>query len=180
MPEQLVPLRVSILRGSTGNDYPDFDRVPLGARRGMKWTRYVDKIGGGWNYDRVAGFGKSDAYSPDPGVCFGLILVYQDFAQVASSLFPGRVIILSEADAEVFWDTRAHVEDEEFLYDAEVLQALAALDQLEGSGRRSAPSQAERNQRSKALDPDQPTRGVRRNPHKTWASFKVHREFQVP
>lgn len=175
---ELVALRVTITRGVRGkrtqNIYPDFNSIAPEIRRNMDWAHYVDEAGIGWLYDKVAAFGESDAYSPDPGVQFGMLCVPEDFALEALRLFPSTVVRLTAAEAAAFYGMRSNPNEPEELVDDAVLERLIRRVQAEQLGLLPAPTPAEERRRRDALDPALQTPGVTHNPCFTFAHFAEH------
>lgn len=166
----LIQVRRKIERGSMVNDYPDFNSLPDEVREGMDWAHFIDAHGIQMHYDKVGGFGRRDEYNDDPGMQYCGTLVPEAFARAAVAAFPDRVELLSEADWAEFYDTRSHAHEPEEHYDVEVLQALAAKKAL--GIELSASDNA-------ALDPNNPTAGIRKNMHRCWCDAKVERCVEV-
>lgn len=163
---ELVPLKVKIgLKNEGGkkiHGFPSFNDIDPALRDNLDWSYYVDKFGG-WHYDQVAGHADDDPDSP-VGNWNGMFLVPNDFAQAAIALFPNQCSILSEVEAETFYDARAHVRDPAIRENVGVLQAIKAKRDL-GIPEEQADLDA--------LNPDHPAPGRQRNKRKTWAGFKI-------
>lgn len=166
---ELVPLKVKIgLRPNGHHDFPAFNELPSVVRGGIDWSTFIDRFGG-WHYDQVSGHDHEDVDSPKNN-WNGMFLVPDDFAQAAVAKFTATCTILNEADAEKFYNERAHIRDPEIKEDTTILQAIAAKAALG-----ITQDQSDIN----ALDPDHPTSGRRRNKKKTFVGFKTEQGFTV-
>lgn len=173
---QLVPLKVKIgLRPNGHADHPLFNDLDPAVRGdGIDWSIYIDKVGGGWHYDKKCGHREADAAADSPvGMQWGCILVPEDFATAAIAMFgpdgtsptqKGVVEEINEVTFETFYDTRAHAHEPGEIRDTDVLQALAAKKVL---------GIAQTQDDLDALDPAKPQAGIRANPRKTWAQAKA-------
>lgn len=168
--ENLVPLRVLIgLKGKAEHDFPNFNELPKELRGGGDWSHYVDRFGG-WHYDKQCGHADHDLVNGTPaGQWCGMLLVPVAFAEAAVEKWPEFCQILNEADAEEFYNDRAHAHEPDVFDDAEVLQAIAAKRAIGIDDAEDA----------KALDPDHPSRGRRRNKAKTWQGYKLNRGIEL-
>jgi len=171
---ELVPIRVKIRHGIVDGRlqhvYPRFNLLDPSVRGDMDWSYFIDQAGTGWHYDKLSGIGETDAENPDPDVWWGCIAVPKPFAVAAVARFPDDVETLTEAEFEAFYDQRAHAHESELQADSEALSALKAREDLgeDVSAEKAA-----------ALDPDDPTPGVRRNTSKTWAGYKAKRKIAI-
>lgn len=158
---ELVPLRVRIgLRQGGGHLYPPFNKIPSSLRGGVDWCHFVDRFGG-WHYDKISGHEHDDAISP-AGQWLGLLLVPENFAEAAAGRFD-TCDILTDSEAEEFYESRVTANDPEVINDLEVLQAVAA---------KRAAGLPEDDDDREALDPASDRPGRRRNPRKRWADRK--------
>jgi len=159
----LVALKVRIgQRANKRAEYPDFNA--LAVVKGQDWSHYVDMVGGGWHYDKVAGHDVEEAGSPR-GTQWGCLLVDEDFANQAVAAFPSVCSIIPEAEFADFHDNRAHAHEPEVNEDLDAIQNL--------TNRRALGEVIPQAEIDKALDPDDPTPGRRRNTGKTWAARKA-------
>lgn len=166
---ELIPLKVKIgLRGNGNHKFPEFNLLPPAVRDNIDWSIFIDRFGG-WHYDQISGHDNEDVDSPQ-GNWNGMILVPNSFAQAAITQFPESCSILSETDAEKFYNERGHVRDPEIKEDTTILQAIVAKATLG-----IAQDQSDTN----ALDPDHPASGRRRNKKKTWSGFKTNQGITV-
>jgi len=164
---ELVPLKVKIglknVNGKKVHGFPDFNQLSAGVRDDMDWSYFVDKFGG-WHYDQLSGHADDDPGEDSPqGQWNGMLLVPDDFAQAAVNAFPSQCSVMTEVDAEKFYDDRAHKRDPAIKEDTATLQAIAA---------KRALNIAEDQEDVDALNPDNPTPGRRRNKRKTWSAYK--------
>lgn len=167
----LIPLKIKIGLKRTGNAaYPNFKLAMNALSIAEDWAHYVDRFGG-WHYDKVAGHQEHDpAFDSPAGMQWGMLLVPREFAEQAVEMFPEVCEPLDEATAETFYDVRAHAHEPEMHEDLEELQRIAALEQL---------GEDVTDRKRRALDPDDPAPGRRRNKRKTWQGYKVQRGIEV-
>ena len=168
---KLVPLRVLI--GLTDKGFhknPAFNDIPKATRGGADWSVFIDRFGG-WHYDNQCGHADHDPVNGTPaGTWCGMFLVPKDFADAAVGKFPDECTVMTEAEAEKFYDERAHLHEPEINDNVEVLQAIVAKRALGIDD-----SDEDRN----ALDPDHPSAGRRRNKTKTWKGYKKNRGIEL-
>ena len=165
---ELVPIMVKIGQKATstgmGHKYPEFNNLDAVISAEMDWSVYVDHVGARWHYDKLCGHGQHDPENGSPrGILCGMLLVPQDFATQAVYAFPGVCTAMTAAEAEAFYDNRAHVLDPHEYIDKQVLEGIAAKQEadltLDDFDERS-------------LDPEEVNKpGVRRNVNKTFAGF---------
>jgi hypothetical protein len=136
--------------------------MPFVKRAGMDWSYLIDADGLGWHYDTVDH--KEDAVDSPFGQRIGVMIVPEGFAVEAVAMFPDVCEYMNEDELEDFYDNRAHVNDPEELIDSVVLDGIKAKKDL---GRELSENQ------QRALDPDDPMPGIRRNKNKTWQDFKA-------
>lgn len=159
---ELTALKVRIcLKGNNQHDFPAFNNLPSAVRDGVDWSIFVDRFGG-WHYDQVCGHADEDETSAR-GCWNGMLLVPDDFAQAAVAMFPERCSLLTEVEAEAFYNDRAHVRDAAVREDVTTLQAISA---------KAALGLEKDSDDLNALNPDHPAPGRRRNNKKTFAGFK--------
>lgn len=165
MPAELTALKVRIgRRANRQADYPDFNLLTVVEASGQDWSHYVDAVGGGWHYDKVCGHDMEEPGSPR-GTQWGCLLVDDGFAKQAVARFPETCSIITEAEFETFHDERAHAHEPEVDEDKEAIQTLV--------NRRALGETIPQTEIDKALNPDDPTPGRRRNTRKTWAARKA-------
>lgn len=167
MRTDLLPIRVTLRQRANGHlDWPDFNRLPAEVRRGLEWSRFIDRYGIGWHYDHVENIGRGAEHDT------ACTLVPAEFAEAAAAMFPDQVTIIDEAQFETFYNERAHVHEETEILDRDVLQAILARVQLEEKQIAPPPSAEILALRQQALDPDSPRRGIRRNRRRYWVDAK--------
>lgn len=182
--QSLIPLKVKIKYGNVTkynqrkgvetkpqHIYPDFNQISEIIRGNLDWSTYIDTYGSGWIYDKLSGIGEVDTENSDPTVWNGLLMVPKDFADEAVRLFPDTCSIEDEDEAERFYNERSAVTQPSEVSDQKELLRVQVLLQ---SG---VPATDPRI--SKALDPDDPTVGVKRNTDKTWEGFKSKRGMTI-
>lgn len=174
----LVPIKVVIRRGPFGphvrNSWPAFNDLPPAVRGGVDWAHFIDGMGIGWHYDRVAPFGQSDAESPDANEMFAITAVPRAFAEAAVAAFPTQVSSITELEFTELFDTRAHILDPDLLIDSDRLDQIRSRRGVTGpidNADMTDWSDDERN----ATNPDHPAPGIVRNPIRLWTDYKTHR-----
>lgn len=175
MKVDLVPIKVILKRRSNGEAaWPDFNVIDSAKRQHKPWSKYIDAHGIGWLYDKVDNLGTG----ADHGTA--CTLIPEEFANEAVAAFPMLVSIMSEADFEIFHDTRAMVRTPTEHLDTDVLQGIIARRQLEDLGEAGAPSAEIVEARAKCLDPtDQNHRGIRKNLKKKWIDNKKELKVEI-
>jgi len=172
-----VPIQVKIgLKPNGHADYPDWTQLPLQKVGKVKHeTHQIQK----WIYDKTSGHDDDTVESP-VGQQFGMMVVTQQFADEAVITFPGLVTVMTELEAQEFYENKgtAHMPidriDSEFLVGLKAQRDLMidlkvdsaqvdTLDLIIG----------------KALDPNDNQIGVRKNGQKTWADVKVKKGFTI-
>jgi hypothetical protein len=189
--QNLVPIKVAILVGSDGKHlYPNFNSLDAGVRAGGKdWSQFFDSHGLGWHYDKLSGLGEKDSgddpasihLNDDTSIWYGMNCVPEDFALAAVAKFPDTVSILTEAEWEAFYDTRAHVHEETEILDLDVLQKLKArldLEAMDGAPT-TDPTAEILALRAQILDPENSKRGIRKNPKRKWADYKLTKGLTI-
>ena len=165
----LVPLMVTIGLKSDGSaNYPPFNKIPSSIRGGADWCKYVDRFGG-WIYDKAGGHQKHDDESPR-GQHRGMLLVPEDFANMAEDHFPDTCEVMEDADAGDFYHRRVVHDQPEIMEDLEALQIIAAK---RGAG--LPEDDMDRN----ALDLDHPSAGRRRNKLKQWDGYLADKGLEI-
>lgn len=183
MAKTLAAIKVKIgLRPNGQADHPDFNALSVVQANKMDWSTYVDVHGLGWAYDKRSGHADDDTDSP-AGQQWGVLLVPEQFAIEAVAQFPSLCTRLTDAELTVFWDTRAHAHLEEVTRDEGALNrleregaliddALTDADTAQTTKLNARKTQLRREMK-KALDPDHPSPGIRKNHRKRWADFKA-------
>ncbi len=141
--------------------YPDFNQIGLATRKGMDGSQYIDAFGIGMQYDKACGH-KEEGDTPFGQQCC-VIAVPQDFATEALALFPGELTQLLPAEFESFYNDKAHAHESAEHIDKDVLDAIKAKEDIG----LTVP------EKTNALNPNHPNRGIRKNYNKAWVDFKV-------
>jgi hypothetical protein len=176
----LVPLKVRIgLKADGMHKYPNFNSLPAVQSSGMEWSRYVDVVGTGWHYDKVSGHQEDTPDSPR-GQQFGMLLVPQEFVDQAVLEFPNDCTELTEAEAQAFYESKVTIQQADVERDTEELTALNAERALRVARGDAAGVTALDVEIDKALNPNDPKRGVRKNETKRWADLKQTRGVTIP
>jgi len=175
MKVDLVPIKVILKRRVNGEaDWPDLNVIDSTIRQHKPWSKYIDAHGIGWLYDKIDNLGTG----ADNGTA--CTLVPEEFANAAVAKYPLLVSILSEADFEIFHDTRAMIRTPTEHLDTDILQGIVARKQLEDLGVAPAPSQEILDARAKCLDPsDRDHRGIRKNLKKKWVDNKQELNVKI-
>lgn len=187
MPTLIVPIKVKIaLRPNGHADHPAWERLPmiaselvaLASELGRPVTREeVDgqvrkRVVGSWCYDKTSGH-QTDTPDSPYGMQWGMLLVTKAFADEAVATFPGIVTIMTQTECRTFWDNKAMVRLTDEDRDHELLQALLTERQLRASLNQTSVLATLDARIARALDPDDPEPGVKRNFLRRWATAKV-------
>lgn len=141
--------------------YPNFNLIDSAIRKGMDWSHYIDRYGIGMHYDKTCGHREESVDSPFGEQCC-CMCVPADFAAEAITLFPGVVSSMTGLEFEDFYNNKAHAHEPDEHVDKEVLEAIKAKEDLSIA----VP------EKTAAIDPLNPARGIRKNHNKHWADFK--------
>ncbi len=181
---EVVPIKVLIgLRPNGEADHPDWTQLPLQAVDG---ERHEDHQIVKWTYDKSSGHEEATVDSPR-GQQFGMLLVTQQFATEAVATFPTLVTVMTEAEAQDFWDNKAHAHMASERRDTSELSSLHAEFILIRDLAQEFPGNTKLQNRlaalkallQKALDPDDPAPGVKKNKLRLWADAKVALDFTI-
>ncbi len=173
-----VPIKVQIgLRANGHHDHPNWDLLPLAAVRD---ERPEDHQIVKWHYDKVSGHDQESPGSPR-GVWFGMMVVTSVMASEAVATFPGIVTIMSDAEAQDFWENFALINQPDDDMDTDRLIALKARRDLMVAVE-SSPNdinQLDIEIRAALDRNDRGNRGVVKNPRRRWNDAKDHFGFTV-
>jgi len=166
---ELVPLKIKIeLHPGGGAKYPDMNRCLSAIGTNGDWSHFVDQWGG-WIYDKR--YGHRDAGDDSPrGVQWGVVIVPEEFAQHAETLFPHQCETITESDLGRFYESRVSYNEPDTIDDLEALQLIKVKRDLGAAT--DADVQA-------AIDPDNDARGISRNKRKRWQDFKALRGVEI-
>jgi len=177
MVTEVVPIKVKIgLRPNGHADHPAWERLPMiaGPLAGNLSPERIDiqvrqHMCGSWHYDKQSGHEVSTVDSPR-GMQWGMLLVSRRFADEAIATFPTLISVMTQAETQTFWDTKAyaHLPDENI--DGDTLNALQTRRNLLLARNASqARIDAVHTDIDKALDPNDTSPGVKRNLLRRWA-----------
>jgi len=169
----LVPIKVKIgLRSNGHADHPDWYKLPL-----AKEVNPASEMFFGWKYDKTSGHKETSFDSPH-GMQWGMVFVTPRFAREAKQIFPELITELTEVEAEVFWNEKAYAHVPENKVDVNLLQALKAeVDLYNAFGLDGG--LALQDKVTKALDPNNPKPGIRKNKDKYFQDAKISLGFNV-
>ena len=173
MPD-VVPLRIKILRNPDKTmNYPDFKSLAV-----FDDPNYEAPD---WHTDRSCDVKHSAPHSP-VGLMWGIKLVDVAFAQQALAAFPARVSVMTESEAETFWNVRVKATlSGHKRHESELLGMKA---ELELRRERGMPDTHPRMVKlfaeiDAALDPQSSKPGVVGYKDATWAKMKASRELTI-
>lgn len=178
---QGVAIKVKIgLKPNGYADYPDWTTMPLAsggsnmaAREALVRAHQIVR----WVYDQC---GHEEELPDSPrGMQWGMMIVTQQFADEAKAIWPDRIIVLTEAEAQDFWENRCHQHLPALRVDNDILSGLKTMRDLYVARGNALAITALDARIDKALDPDDPEPGVAREPRKRWATAKTAMGFSV-
>jgi len=181
---EAVPIKVLIgLRPNGEADHPDWAQLPLQATGG---ERHEDHQIVKWKYDKTSGHDEATLESPR-GQQFGMMLVTQLFADQAVAMFPALVSVMTAAEAEDFWDNKAHAHLADEARNSAEISALHAefilirdlATEFPGNAKLQNRLSALKTLLQKALDPDDATPGVVKNKLRRWADAKLSLDVTI-
>lgn len=147
------------LRDTDPSVFDNYDKVGMFLK---------DKAVGSWNYNKQENLGTGAA----SGEAVILIPKANCDAILAASGYVGSedVSTINEAELETFWNERAYAHISPNKENEATLNIIASKKSL---GIALAPHDYA------ALDPDDPTHGIVKNPVKTWARYKASRDITI-
>ena len=158
-------------KGDMWHDYPDWDKLPLVATETAQSHQIVK-----WKYDKCCGHQEDSVDSPQ-GTQFGMMVVTQQFADEALAMYPDKVTIMTEAEAEDFWDNKAHAHLPENKVDTNALSDLNVELQLRKTLNQD--TTALEAKIIKALDPTDKEVGISEQKEKTFVKAKANIGFSI-
>jgi hypothetical protein len=174
----LVPIKVKIgLRENGHADHPQWTKLPR-----VKSDEAVREFAPfGWMYDKNSGHQEArtenDEWDSPVGQQWGCLLVTRKFADEALAVFPDIITEITEAEFGGFYDTKSRAHIPEFDYDNDALQSLQLEKSLkEGLGQDIIEVDS---RIVKAIDPEDETKGIKRNKEKTYAQFKANKGLTI-
>jgi len=99
-----------------------------------------------------------------------MLLVPATFVTEALAAFPDECETMKETDVQTFYDEKAHAHEPDEEIDEKVLTSIKMKQDL---GVALTPDQI------KALDPEDETRGIRKNKRKKWADYKALKNISL-
>ena len=157
-------------RGDMWHDYPDWDKLPLAATEPHQSHQIVK-----WKYD-CCGHMEDTADSP-AGQQWGMMVVTEQFANEAVDMYPTKVFVMTEAEAEDFWENKCTVRMSRNKTDSQVLTDLNSELQLRKALGQDTTALEEKI--INALDPDNPEAGLVRDKQKKFADAKISLGFTI-
>lgn len=175
--QELVPIKVRIgLDDSGKHRYPNFNNLPADIRHNMDWAYFIDKHGLSWHYNAVCGhadFEEGDDYGCAHGEWAGCLCVPESFADAAVAAFPDDVKYITEAEFQDFYDNKAHIREPEFNVDEEVMKSFEIKHNALGMQATADLAYL------RAIDPEDPAPGIRKNHNRYYKDFKAKRNFII-
>lgn len=172
-PKNLVPIKVKIgLRPNGHADHPDWYKLPLAASEDPAHHMF-----GGWSYDKTSGHKDETPDSPY-GMQWGMMLVTEKFADEAIAILPSLVTIMTEEEAEDFYNNKSRAHLSENSFDERALTGLKLeFDLKEILGQDTT---ALKKKIAKAIDPlDDTEPGIRKQMEKKWVDAKLKHGFTL-
>ncbi len=168
---ELTAIKVKIGLKSDGSaKYPDFNTLPV--LKGIDWSMFVDREGLGWHYDKTSGHKEETIDSPR-GQQWGVLVVPEQFAIEAVAAFPGECIRLTETELSMFYDNKAHWHEPDEVIDQKIVDGLRdTLGLMEKVGANQTQIDNIKVKIRKAIDPNDPEPGIKKNFRKKWADMK--------
>ena len=151
------------LRPNGHADHPDWQKLPMAKTKNPDDEQIIK-----WKYDKTSGHEEVSEDSPR-GMQWGMMVVSDQFATEAVAIFPELVTIMTEEEAEDFWDNKAHGHIPKYKVDQEALKGLKA--ELELKEIMKLDVVGVKKQIEKALDPENNQMGLRKN-KQTWKEAK--------
>lgn len=178
-----VPIKVVIGLKSNGQaDYPDWTTLPLasgGATPEDKEALVAAEQIVKWVYDKTSGHQEDTTESP-AGQQLGMMVVTSLFSTQALAAFPTVVSTMTEAEAQDFWENKAHAHLPTEKIDIDALTGLKAQRDLLVAVKAHPSKITELDARIfDALNPDHEELGVRKNKDKSWTDAKANRGFGI-
>lgn len=170
-----VPIKVKIgLKPNGHADYPDWTTLPLEAQDGEPHQNHQFVK---WYYDKTSGHEDDNGTDSPQGMQWGMMIVSDRFASEAVARWPKRVFIMDEAEAQVFWETRCTAHRPRHRVDGNEIVALEAQRKLMLA--RGDDITALDAEITKALDGNDPRKGVIKVQEKTWEGAKERFKISI-
>lgn len=170
----LYPIKVKIgLKSNNYADYPDWTQLPL-INDDSEVRLYCPL---GWLYDKTSGHQEETPDSPF-GQQWGYLLGTRNFIDQALVAFPTLITELTEAEFEVVYNTKIMGHAAENDYDERILNGLQTELNLKNALEQDTTEL--KTKIAKALDPDDPEPGIKKNKNKYWNDYKIKKGIIVP
>lgn len=157
---------------------PDFNGlVPPEKRENMDWCYYIAKFGEE-HRDQKSMLKKVDIENPDPGMQYAMMFVPEDFALPVVEGDPENVQIMTETETKAFFETRSRFAEPAERIDNAVIDGLKSKYGFTGD-LASVDTSSWSDSEKKALDPEDPTHGIRKNPLATLATLKADQGMTI-
>jgi len=167
----MIPIKIKVTKGADGRFvYPKFKQT-------LKYFKdNPDYKGESLYYDKVYDC-KVESLDSPIGMRWCMKLVPVEFAQQAVAAFPDTVSIMTDVEAEDFYNNRAvkHLSDKN--YNLIVLDGLQK--ELELKTALNLDTTDLKVEIAKAIDPEDETPGVTINKEKTWTGMKTLRGINI-
>ena len=158
-------------KGEMWADYPDWNKLPLAASTPVQNHQIVK-----WKYDKCCGHQEDSVDSP-VGMQWGMMVVTEQFANEAVAMYPDTVSVMTEAEAEDFWNNKACSHIPENRVDSKVLGDLNIELQLRTA--LNEDTTALKAKIVKALDPTDSEVGLAKEKEKFFADAKGNIGFTI-
>lgn len=178
MPKDLVPIKVKIgLRPNGHADHPNWTLLPMiGSDNEVR-----QHCPSSWIYDKSCGHKEEriegNQWDSPYGMQWGCFLCTRQFVDQALTALPDLVAELTAVEFEDFFDNYSRVHMPENNYDTETLTALQV--ELDMKQKLNANTTALEAKITKALDPDDPEPGIKKNFNKKWSDYKANKGFNI-
>ncbi len=172
----VTAIKVKVFRRPNKHfDYPDLSALPSkrAAKEGGPLTEFMQ----GGRFDKTSSIESATDDSP-LGERWLMKIVSLVFAAEAIAAYPARVFRMTEAEAQDFWDNKAHIHLGDNRQNENELNSLSSclvlMQDLVSKKPQLEPRLAAlREHIEKALDPDDETPGVIANRQRRWATAKL-------
>jgi hypothetical protein len=178
MSREGVAIKVKIgLRENGHADHPNWGLLPMVQGGITPESQQIVK----WKYDKTSGHDEDNGGDSPVGTQFGMMIVTEQFANEAVATFPvGVVTILTEAEAAIFWDDKAHAHVAENQVNSQMVADLNNELQLHIAADSPAPIiNALKAKAKNALNPVHGENGIKKHKSKKFVDAKGHFGFTI-
>jgi len=171
-----VAIKVKIGLKANGHAlYPNWGLLPMVQGGTTPESQQIVK----WKYDKSSGHDEDDGGDSPVGTQWGMMIVTEQFANEAVAMFPA-VSIVTEVEAETFWNDKAYSHLDDDIVSVNALQGLLLrLDALERAGGSAAEIAAMKAKIKNSENPNHSAAGVKKNKTKYFNDAKVHLGFTI-